>query len=83
MWDLRPDNPEFVWNNAWYKQVKEDENLKDKNKYFLRTIKTYKKNVQPAYLQYIEPTKAYADLIINSEIDKWSKVIQLANIKPD
>lgn len=51
------------------RQVKEDATLEDKNKYFLRTIKTYKKNVQPAYLQYIEPTKAHADLIINSEID--------------
>ena len=51
------------------RQVKEDATLEDKNKYFLRTIKTYKKNVQPSYLQYIEPTKAYADLIINSEID--------------
>jgi CRISPR/Cas system-associated exonuclease Cas4 (RecB family) len=27
MWDLNPNAAEFVWNDAWYKQVKEDEEL--------------------------------------------------------
>lgn len=51
------------------RQVKEDATLEEKSNYFLRTIKTYKKNIQPAYIEYVEPTKIYADLIINSEID--------------
>jgi hypothetical protein len=27
MWDLNPNAAEFIWNDAWYKQVKEDEEL--------------------------------------------------------
>ena len=35
----------------------------------MHQLNVYKRNIYPAYIQYIEPTKKYADLIINSEID--------------
>ncbi len=40
-----------------------------KNKAFINFMDVYKSNIYPAYIQYIEPTKKYADLIINSEVD--------------
>jgi UMP-CMP kinase len=41
----------------------------EKNKIFNNLINVYKKNIRPSYVQYIEPTKKYADIIVNSEID--------------
>ncbi len=41
----------------------------EKNKIFNNLINVYKKNIRPSYIQYIEPTKKYSDLIINSEVD--------------
>ncbi len=40
-----------------------------KNKAFINFMNVYKRNIYPAYIQYIEPTKKNSDLIINSEID--------------
>jgi UMP-CMP kinase len=41
----------------------------EKNKIFNNLINVYKKNIRPSYVQYIDPTKKYSDIIVNSEID--------------
>ncbi len=50
-----------------------------KNKHFINLINVYKKNIRPSYVQYIEPTKKNADLIINSEIDYANTDIKTIN----
>jgi UMP-CMP kinase len=51
----------------------------EKNKIFINLINVYKKNILPSYIQFIEPTKKNADLIINSEIDYSNTDIKIIN----
>jgi UMP-CMP kinase len=46
-----------------------DATIEEKNKALEQLIKVYKKNIRPSYIKYIDPTKVFADFIINSEIN--------------
>lgn len=61
------------------RKVDVNASTEQKNSAFINLINIYKKNIRPSYVQFIEPTKKNADLIINSEIDYANTDIKTIN----
>jgi UMP-CMP kinase len=62
------------------RNTSKDASIEEKNKALEQLIKVYKKNIRPSYIKYIEPTKEFADFIINSEINYKSTDTKTINI---
>ena len=62
------------------RKISLDASIEEKNKALEQLIKVYKKNIRPSYIKYIDPTKEFADFIINSEINYKSTDTKSINI---
>ena len=51
------------------RQLSINASIEEKKKALEKLITVYKKNIRPSYIKYIDPTKVFADFIINSEIN--------------
>ncbi len=62
------------------RKISLDASIEEKNNALEKLIKIYKKNIRPSFVKYIEPTKDFADFIINSEINYQNTDTKTINI---